>query len=49
MGDILDFGRTKVIIDKIKLDGRTLYRQGLAAQARDIKRVYTKQVRERFY
>jgi uncharacterized Zn finger protein len=47
--DILDFGRNKVIIDKIKLEGRTLYRQGLSAQAREIKRVYTKQVRERSY
>ncbi|MGA1820967.1 MAG: HVO_0476 family zinc finger protein [Thermoplasmatota archaeon] len=49
VGDILDFGRTKVIIEKIKLEGRTLYRQGMSAQAREIKRVYTKQIKERYY
>lgn len=48
VGDILDFGSTKVIIDKIKLDGRTLYREGMSTQAREIKRVYTKQVKERY-
>jgi uncharacterized Zn finger protein len=47
VGDILDFGRSKVMIDKIRLPTRTVYRQGLAAEARYIKRIYSKPVKER--
>jgi uncharacterized Zn finger protein len=49
VGDILEFGRDKVVIDKIKTTRRMIYREGVPYQARDIKRVYAKIIKERRY
>jgi uncharacterized Zn finger protein len=49
VGDLLEFGRMKVVITKIKKEKRMVYREGSPVQAREIKRVYTKRVRERHY
>ena len=49
VGDLLEFGRTKVVITKIKVTQRTIYREGKPVEARDIKRIYTKRVDERRY
>lgn len=49
VGDILEFGRNKVVIDKIKTLRSMVYREGSPVEARDIKRVYTKIVKERRY
>lgn len=49
VGDLLEFGRMKVVITKIKKDRRMVYREGSPVQAREIKRVYTKRVTERHY
>jgi len=43
VGDLVDFGRDKAVIHAIKAGGRMLHRGG--AEARDIVRVYCKQVR----
>jgi len=49
VGDILELGKAKVMIDKIRTDEGTVYRTGLPVEARYIKRVYSKPVRERTY
>ncbi|MGA1873717.1 MAG: HVO_0476 family zinc finger protein, partial [Thermoplasmatota archaeon] len=49
VGDILEFGRDKVVIDKIKTERRMIYREGVPVEARDIKRVYAKIIKERRY
>jgi uncharacterized Zn finger protein len=49
VGDILEFGRDKVVIDKIKTTRRMIYREGTPLQARDIKRIYAKIIKERRY
>lgn len=49
VGDILEFGRDKVVIDKIKTMRRMIYREGIPIQAREIKRVYAKIIKERRY
>jgi len=49
VGDILEFGRDKVVIDKIKTEHRMIYREGVPVEARDIKRVYAKIIKERRY
>lgn len=49
VGDILEFGRDKVVIDKIKTTRRMVYREGNPVEARDIKRVYAKIIKERRY
>ncbi|MFO8050384.1 MAG: HVO_0476 family zinc finger protein [Thermoplasmatota archaeon] len=49
VGDILEFGRNKVMVDKIKTIRSMVYREGSPVEARNIKRVYTKLVKERRY
>jgi uncharacterized Zn finger protein len=49
VGDILEFGRDKVVIDKIKTDRSMIYREGSPVEARSIKRIYSKIVKERRY
>ncbi|MBN1389691.1 MAG: hypothetical protein JXA22_03505 [Candidatus Thermoplasmatota archaeon] len=49
VGDILEFGREKVVIDKIKTEYRMVHRDGVPVEARDIKRVYAKIINERRY
>jgi uncharacterized Zn finger protein len=49
VGDILEFGREKVVIDKIKTTRRMVYREGAPIEARDITRVYAKIIKERRY
>jgi len=49
VGDILEFGKDKVVIDKIKTENRMVYREGSPVEARSIKRIYSKTVRERRY
>ncbi|MGA1866396.1 MAG: HVO_0476 family zinc finger protein [Thermoplasmatota archaeon] len=49
VGDLLEFGKEKVVIDKIKTEHRMIYRDGVPVEARDIKRVYAKIVKERRY
>lgn len=49
VGDILDVGSSKVMIDKIKIERGTIYSSDRPIEARDIKRVFTKQVRDRSY
>jgi uncharacterized Zn finger protein len=48
VGDILEFGRTKVVADRILADSM-VHREGIPVKARDIKRIYGKIVRERSY
>ncbi|MFW3146251.1 MAG: HVO_0476 family zinc finger protein [Thermoplasmatota archaeon] len=47
VGDILEFGRDKVVIDKIKTERSMVYREGNPVEAREIKRIYSKIVKER--
>ncbi len=49
VGDLLEFSGGKVIIEKIKVEEGTIYRDDVPVQARHIKRVFTKPVRERYY
>jgi uncharacterized Zn finger protein len=49
VGDILDLAGSKVMIEKIKVERGTIYSSDRPVEARDIKRVFTKQVRERSY
>ena len=49
VGDVLDFGRFRVLISKIRDNERTIYREDYPVQARFIKRIYTKPIKERFY
>lgn len=49
IGDLLELGRNKVVITKIKIEGKMIYREGSPVQARKIKRVYTKRINERRY
>ncbi|MGA1848276.1 MAG: HVO_0476 family zinc finger protein [Thermoplasmatota archaeon] len=49
VGDILEFGKDKVVIDKIKTDRNMVYREGSPVEARSIKRIYSKIVKERRY
>lgn len=49
VGDILDFGRSRVLVSKIRDSDRTIYREGNPIQARSIKRIYTKPIKERYY
>jgi uncharacterized Zn finger protein len=49
VGDLLEFGNTKVVITKIKSVARMIYREGKPVEARDIKRIYTKRVDEKRY
>lgn len=49
VGDLLEFGKTKVVITKMKVTYRTINREGKPVEARDIKRIYTKKVNERIY
>jgi uncharacterized Zn finger protein len=48
VGDILEFGRMKVVADRILADSM-VQREGIPVKARDIKRIYGKIVRERAY
>lgn len=48
VGDILEFGKTKVAVDRILADSM-VQRGGIPVRARDIKRIYGKIVRERTY
>jgi len=48
VGDILEFGRAKVVVDKILTDSM-VRREGILVEARDIKRIYAKPMRERSY
>ncbi|MEA3558923.1 MAG: HVO_0476 family zinc finger protein [Candidatus Thermoplasmatota archaeon] len=47
VGDILEFGRNKVVINKIKTSRSMVYREGSPVEARNIKRVYSKIIIER--
>ncbi len=47
VGDLLEFGRKKVIITKIKTLMKMVYREGRPVEARDIRRIYTRIVREK--
>ena len=49
VGDVLDFGKFRVLISKIRDNERTIYREDHPVQARFIKRIYTKPIKERFY
>ncbi len=49
VGDLLEFGKDKVVIDKIKTTHRMVYREGSPIEARSITRIYTKIVKERRY
>ena len=46
VGDLLEFGRKKVIITKIKTLTKMIYREGRPVEARDIRRIYTRIARE---
>lgn len=47
VGDLLEFGRNKVIITKIKTAVKMVYREGRPVEARDIRRIYTRIVRDK--
>ncbi len=47
VGDLLEFGRKKVMITKIKTTRKMVYREGRPVEARDIRRLYTRIARER--
>lgn len=47
VGDLLDLGRTKVVVTKIKTAKNMVYREGSPVQARNVRRVYSKRVEER--
>ncbi|MCU0798522.1 MAG: hypothetical protein MUC62_02475 [Candidatus Thermoplasmatota archaeon] len=47
VGDILEVGGGNVMIDKIKVERGTIYSSDRPVEARDIKRVFTKQIRDR--
>ncbi|RLF68550.1 MAG: hypothetical protein DRN57_03665 [Thermoplasmata archaeon] len=49
VGDLMDLGRTKVVVTKIKTERRMVYREGSPVEARRIKRIYTKRVNERVH
>jgi uncharacterized Zn finger protein len=49
VGDLMEFGRRKVVITKVKTRRSMVYREGSPVQAREIKRVYTKRVEERYH
>ncbi len=49
VGDMLEFGKDKVVIDKIKTTRRMVYREGSTIEAREITRVYAKLIKERTY
>ncbi len=46
VGDLLEFGRKKVVITKIKTTSKMVYREGRPVEARDISRIYTRIARE---
>jgi uncharacterized Zn finger protein len=48
VGDILEFGKLKVVVDKILADSM-VRREGVLVPARDIKRLYAKPMRERIH
>ncbi len=47
VGDILEVGGSTVMIDKINIERGTIYSSDRPIEARDIKRVFTKLVRDR--
>ncbi len=49
VGDLLDFGRNKVVVTKIKTPKNMVYREGSPVQARNVRRVYSKRVDEKRY
>jgi uncharacterized Zn finger protein len=49
VGDLLEVGGSRVMIDKIKVERGTIYSSDRAVEARDVKRVFTKLVRDRSY
>ncbi len=46
VGSILEFGNQKVMIGKIKTGEGMVYREGRPIEARDIKRIYCRKVKE---
>ncbi len=49
VGDLIELGKNKVVITKIKIMGKMIYREGSPVEARKIVRVYTRKINEKRY